>query len=835
MTITVPELSLVLLVGASGSGKSTFAAKHFRETEVLSSDHFRGLVSDDDNDQSATGDAFEALHLVARKRLERGLLTVVDATNVQREARSGLVRIARETNVLPVAIVLDLPAKVCQARNEKREDRRFGAHVVPHQRAQLRASLSRLKKEGFRHVYVLQSVEEVDAAKVTRTRLWNNRKDDHGPFDIIGDVHGCADELRALLTKLGYVEDAEGVHRHPDGRKAVFLGDLVDRGPDIPGALRIAMRMTQAGTALTIPGNHEVKLERKLAGKNVKLSHGLAQTVAQLEREPDAFIDELREFLASLVSHYVLDDGRLVVAHAGLAEHLHGRASGRVRQFCLYGETTGETDDLGMPVRLDWAKQYRGNAVVVYGHTPVAEARWVNGTICVDTGCVFGGKLTALRWPERELVSEPAREVYYEPIRPLASEERPADLLDIEDVSGKRVIETRFDHSVTLREENTAAALEVMSRFAMDPRWLVYLPPTMSPPESAREPGFLEHPREAFAYYRERGVDRVVCEEKHMGSRAVLVLCRDEETAQARFGEARLGAIYTRTGRPFFDDPALERALLVRAREAASEPFDELRSGWLVIDAELMPWSAKAQALLREQYARTGAAGTQALGATVEVLERAAARGVDGASALLERQRGRLERLERYVDAYGRYCWPVRTIDDYAIAPFHLLASEGAVHTDRDHLWHLAMLERMARADSLFRATAHRVVELADPESEREATAWWRERTEAGSEGMVVKPLSWLVRDSRGLLQPAIKCRGREYLRLIYGPEHTEESVLAQLRKRTVSGKRRLAIKEYTLGLEGLARFASGEPLWRTHECVFGVLALESEPIDPRL
>src|SRR5919109_3084217 len=284
-TIAVPELSLVVLVGPSGCGKSTFAGKHFGRFEVLSSDFCRGLVANDENDQSATPPAFEVLHFVAAKRLERGLLTVVDATNVQFEARKPLVELARRYHVLPVAIVFDLPERICQARNRERPDRDFGPHVIRQQRSQLQRSLRNLQREGFRHVHVLRSVEEVDAVTIERQPLWNNRRWDHGPFDIVGDVHGCADELEELLADLGYAADAEGVWRHPDGRKAVFVGDLVDRGPRIPDVLRLVMTMVKAGAALCVPGNHDDKLMRKLRGRSVQVAHGLRCSLEQLERE----------------------------------------------------------------------------------------------------------------------------------------------------------------------------------------------------------------------------------------------------------------------------------------------------------------------------------------------------------------------------------------------------------------------------------------------------------------------------------------------------------------------------------------------------------------------
>ncbi len=490
-TLKVPELSLIILIGSTGAGKSAFARRLFRPTEIVSSDACRGLVADDENDQSASKDAFELLHYLVAKRLKRGLFTVVDATNVQEEARKALVALARQYHVLPVAIVLDVPDAVAQERNAQRPDRRhLGRHVIASHRQQLRRSLLHLKEEGFRHIHHLRNVGEIDAIQsITRDRLYNNRQEETGPFDIIGDVHGCYEELRALLEKLGYqiteepildVRDlgvrvvaplaftsppsplsrgegglasssnlksenlnnirlsnlelekpetsppsprergvggevnAEGVRR-----KAIFFGDLVDRGPASPQVLRLVMSMVRDGSALCVPGNHDIKLLRYLNGKNVTVNHGLAETLAQLETEPEAFKSEVRRFLDSLVSHYVLDGGKLVVAHAGLTEEMQGRGAGAVRAFALFGESTGEMDEFGLPVRYEWAREYRGRAMVAFGHTPVPDAEWLNNTIDLDTGCVFGGRLTALRYPERELVAVSAAQVYSEPVRPL--------------------------------------------------------------------------------------------------------------------------------------------------------------------------------------------------------------------------------------------------------------------------------------------------------------------------------------------------------------------------------------------------------------------------------
>ncbi|WP_067458197.1 polynucleotide kinase-phosphatase [Actinomadura macra] len=847
--IKVPEMGLVVLVGVSGAGKSYFARKHFAPTQVISSDFCRGIVSDDENDQSATGDAFDLLHYIVGKRLRRGLLTVVDATNVQSKARQSLLGLAKEHDVLSVAIVLDVPEHVAVERNAGRPDRDLPAHVIPRQRRELRRGLRTLNRE-FRRSYVLAG-DEIDAVTVVREKAWNDRRELTGPFDIIGDVHGCRAELEELLTRLGYEIERDGSGRavnanHPGGRTVVFVGDLVDRGPDSPGVLRLAMGMVGAGNALCVSGNHEAKLVRALRGRKVRLAHGIAESLEQLAAEPEDFRDDALRFMDGLIGHYVLDEGRLVVAHAGLKEDYHGRASGRVRSFALYGDTTGETDEYGLPVRYPWARDYRGKAMVVYGHTPVPEPEWINNTICLDTGAVFGGKLTALRYPERELTSVAAQQVWYEPVRPLdapdtsvAGGRRESDVLKIEDVLGNQGVETRLMGRVTVREENALAALEVMSRFAMDPRWLVYLPPTMAPAETSSLPGYLEHPAEALAAYSNRGVVQAVCEEKHMGSRAVVVVCRDDSVASARFGvdDGTSGAVFTRTGRAFFRDPFRTSAVLDRVRAAigAAGLWDELDTGWLVLDCELLPWSAKAMDLIRTQYAATGAAARTALPMASDVLARADARGLD-VSGLRGHVDRRASNAARFRDAYARYCWPTDGLTGLRLAPFQILAGHNRTWaTVRDHDWHMDMAARLAAADTtgLIQRTDSVTVDLGSPESEAAVTEWWEKHTGAGGEGMVVKPLGPPPEDTK--VQPGVKCRGREYLRIIYGPDYTEPENLDRLRGRSLGRKRSLAMREHALGLEALDRLATGEPLWRVHQAVFAVLALESEPVDPRL
>jgi protein phosphatase len=853
MQVKIPELSLVILIGASGSGKSTFAQKYFKSTEIISSDYCRALVSDDESDQSVTQEAFEILHFIAAKRLAKGQLTVIDATSVKSEDRKSLLDLARQYHVLSVAIVFNLPERLCHERNQKRPNRQFGPHVVHQQRADLKRSLRYLKREGFKHVTIFDTLEDIEAIEIKRMPLWNNLKHEQGPFDIIGDIHGCFDELVALLDTLGYENiplkpfDKPQVITHPEGRKVIFLGDLVDRGPKTPDVLALVINMVASNIAFCVPGNHDVKLIRKLKGKNIKLTHGLAESVQQLENYSPEFHQQIIDFIDKLVSHYLFDDGKLLVAHAGMPKHLQGRASGKVREFALYGQTTGETDEFGLPVRYDWAADYRGQTTVVYGHTPIQEAEWLNNTICIDTGCVFGGHLTALRYPEKTLVSIPAEEIYYESVKPflpveassLSAQHTLDTILDIEEVIGKRFISTGLARKITVEENNAAAALEVISRFAVNPKWLIYLPPTMSPTETSQLPDRLEAPTEAFKYFRRSGIDKVICEEKHMGSRVVIIVCRDEQVVQKRFGieNEGIGICYTRTGRRFFNDMALETTFLTRIQATLeqSEFWEQFKTDWVCLDCELMPWSTKAEALIRQQYAAVGSASRAVLPEILVLLEQAKTRNLE-ITSLLEYYQARTEQVNQYVDAYRRYCWPTKEISDLKLAPFHILATEGEVHCDKDHIWHLNTLAQICKYDKeMMISTPYKIVKLTDEQSEKEGITWWQNLTDKGGEGMVIKPYNFIMKGRNGWVQPALKCRGREYLRIIYGPEYTASKNIKRLRGRALSLKRRLALQEFALGIESLERFINKAPLRQVHECVFAILALESEPIDPRL
>ena len=329
-----------------------------------------------------------------------------------------------------------------------------------------------------------------------------------------------------------------------------------------------------------------------------------------------------------------------------------------------------------------------------------------------------------------------------------------------------------------------------------------------------------------------------------MGSRAVVVACRDQEAAVKRFGASgdELGVIYTRTGRPFFKDQSLETMLLKRIVAALDgcDFWDRLQTSWVCLDCELMPWSAKAKELLRTQYAAVGAAGRASIPRTLGRLEQALDR-LPGAEhetllRLKEKFNASAGNIARFTAAYRQYCWEVGSIEDYKLAPFHVLATEDCVHVDKAHAWHMQEIEKICAQDNgVLKLTKTMNINLNDEGSRDAGVQWWLEMTQRGGEGMVVKPDAFVKHGKKGLVQPAVKCRGPEYLRIIYGPDYDHADNLVRLRNRFLGRKRSLALREFALGIESLQRFVDRKPLRKIHECAFGVLALESEPVDPRL
>ena len=417
-TIAIPSPSLVVLIGVSGSGKSTLCGRVFRPTEIVSTDACRAQLCDDPGNQQVSGAAFDLAHRIAEERLRRARLTVFDATSLRPVDRRALLAMAARHHLPAVAVVVDPPLDTCIERDRARKGRRVGRPVIERQHRLLREQAGSLPAEGFAVVHRLRGRRAAARAALDLVPLPCDRAEERGPFDIVGDVHGCASELGSLLHRLGYRRASRRrPFLHPGGRRVVLVGDLVDRGPGIVESAGLAMDMVAAGSALCVAGNHELSLAARLRGKDSSLSPGTRRSLQQIQALPAparrSFVRRFLEFVAHLPSHLVLDGGRLAVAHAGIKSEQIGRDSAEIRRFASHGDTTGEVDHYGLPVRVKWAAAYRGRALVVYGHTPVVDIEWVNNTVNIDTGCVYGGSLTALRYPERLVLSVAADKAHY--------------------------------------------------------------------------------------------------------------------------------------------------------------------------------------------------------------------------------------------------------------------------------------------------------------------------------------------------------------------------------------------------------------------------------------
>lgn len=863
MRITLPYAGIVLLVGPSNSGKTTLLNRLMKEnqllaSEVISSDQFRVLVSDIefiqwnqrpkeeadvlyDQYTRISTEAFEAMDYLIGKRARLNKLTIIDATHLKEDDRERYIRMGKKYHVPVVAIVLNVSEKELLMRDEHRDHPR-GKNRIKQQFQQFKRSLKSIKKEGFHRTYILN---EAELQELEIGRQENPLIIDLGNgLDFIGDIHGCFEEFMELLGKLGYVENEEGYYIHPAGRKILSLGDVMSRGPRSLETMLFFKKHVVAGYAYMIDSNHGWKIARWLDGRNVKLAHGDEKVEADFEEyetqfgkeSMDKVKQELKDWLLAAKSHFIIQKNGVKVAvatHAGIRDHHIGKQSQRISDFCRYGDTDG-LDENGKPIRKDWTIGHQSSELIIWGHDPKPQPLLVNNTLNIDQGVVFGGALTAYRYPEKQFVQVQAKQDYADvPDNPLWEWERkrlaPPNLGKY--INGYSVLTEQYGE-IAIYKEGIKPALDDLSHYTLPLEELVYLPPTMSPtPKPSRLEGYLEHPMEAFEYYQANGVDTMVVEKKHMGSRGILFLFKNKEAAKEYIGRESLGAIYTRTGRAFFQKELEEKILKVLNADLNSY-FEKYQTDFVLLDAEILPWNLKAKDLILKQYAHVGEMALLDRIKLSERLQKASENGRD-VEAWIKESDENIKNAAVFNEVYQKYCWETEGLEGIQIAPFHTLAHSAETFFDKPHTWHMEKNQEFSGLSSLFVETEYRVV--TDEESMKDAIKWWEEMTEDGHEGFVVKPETYVARPKGKLLQPAIKVRGRKYLHIIYGIDYLHPENLSRLKQRNAGKKQRNALKEFSLGVEAVNRFVRREALERWHECVLGVLALESEPIDPRL
>ncbi|WP_079508747.1 polynucleotide kinase-phosphatase [Mesobacillus jeotgali] len=863
MRIALPHTGIVLLVGPSNSGKTTLL-KRWQEqgkiapSEVVSSDQFRELVSDKefvdwrnipkeeadilfDEYSIISKEAFEMMDSLIRTRCRLNKLTLVDATHLQPDDRKRYIAMARESHVPIVSIVLDVPEKVLLERDEQRANPRSKRRIKQQYQVFTREKRF-MKKEGIRSIYF---VKEVDEIELTR-RSHPLELEVGAGIDIIGDIHGCYDEMIELLEKLGYKKDNEDLYLHPEGRRFLSIGDVMSRGPQSLRSMIFFYRHVEKGLAYMIDSNHGWKIARWLDGKKVTLSHGdekVEQEFWQYEEEYGAEAASewrfmLKDFLLKSPSHYILKKNGIptvVCAHAGIKDEYIGKQSPEVSDFCRYGDTDG-FNEKGKPVRKDWFIGHQTSQLIVWGHDPKPQPLKINNSLNIDQGAVFGGNLTAFRYPEKQIVSVKAREDYSgADDNPLHEWERKR--LNQPNIGkflqGYSVLTDEFGE-IAVPAETVKPAIDTVSHYTIPIEQLLYIPPTMSPtPAPSPLEQYLEHPAEAIRYYRSNGIEKMVAEKKHMGSRGILLLFKDHEAAKKHVGAETLGVIYTRTGRRFFEKE-LEEEIIHKLNDDlhSHEYFARHQTDYVLLDAEIMPWNLKAKELISKQYAHVAENAIMDRSVMYEKLAEAAKDKEDFMRWLKEYDE-KLTNAKEFAEVFQGYCWDVVTLDDIQIAPFHVLAHSDMTFFNETHEWHMKMNHQFAHCSSLFVTTEYKIID--SPASEAEVIEWWEKITKDGHEGIVIKPERYIARSKGQLLQPAIKVRGSKYLKIIYGMDYLQPENLIRLKKRNTGKKQKLALKEFALGIEGIHRFVNKESIERVHECVLATLAMEQDRVDPRL
>ncbi|KPU45895.1 Bis(5'-nucleosyl)-tetraphosphatase PrpE [Oxobacter pfennigii] len=580
MKIEIPATSLIVLCGIAGCGKSTFALKNFKDTEVVSSDRCRALVSDDEENMEVSKEAFELFYYIIKKRMNLKKLVVADSTAVSHEARRKLLDLAEDNNYYSILLAFDISTEIAIERNNLRQ-RKVSRYVIEKQYAAFLKSLKSVENEGFDKVIVLNENDADDFKHEIVS--YNIETEDKALFDIISDVHGCCTELEMLLDKLGYRKNGFK-YSHPDGRKVVFAGDIVDRGPRTMDTIRTVINMVNSGNALYIPGNHCNKFYRYLKGSKVQIKNGLETTVKEYEKleksEAKKIKNDFLELYENSPLYLMLDNGNLVVAHAGIKEEMIGKLSKKIIDFVLYGDVTGEVDDKGLPIRGDWAANYYGKPMIVYGHTPVSKAVFVNNTINIDQGASMGGSLTALRYPEKGLVSVQSQGTYYRGGRQQKEMEREIKLDDYKESLSLR---DRHDHKIKIDFAELRNTVDTLRAKEDIIKWIIYIPPILP---SINNESLESQLQNSMKYYKERSFDKVIIEPRFSSESIIMIICRDELCAAGYFkGDSPAMAYSIYREEIVLNDRVLMK---LQADIKAKGYFEKYNTEFLVIEADVL-------------------------------------------------------------------------------------------------------------------------------------------------------------------------------------------------------------------------------------------------------
>ncbi|WP_214842457.1 polynucleotide kinase-phosphatase [Exiguobacterium sp. s150] len=864
MHIQLPYAGIVLLIGPSNSGKSTWLnqlieIEIIRPSEVVSSDDYRKLVGDvehidwkghppDEADslfetyQDISTEAFALMTLLIEARARLNKLTIIDATHLYASDRKKYIELAHRLHQPIYALVLDIAQPILLERDRLRDFPRGGRRVKQQVQVFNREKRT-IKREGFNQIHVISDVSQVNVERENMNPL--HLSSERG-IDVIGDIHGCFDEFLELLERLGYRPNDEGLYVHPEGRVFLSLGDIMSRGPKSLETIEFFIRHVEADIAHMIDSNHGWKVFRWLEGRNVTMKHGDELFVEELQMyekqkgsdATETLKSSMKRLLKHAPSHYVLtkqDIPTAVCVHAGIRDEFIGKTSRDISDFCRYGDNEG-FDEAGKPIRKDWTVQHKSKTLIIWGHDPRPRPLRLNHTINIDQGVVFGGRLTAFRYPEQTIVQVEAKQDYAQvDDNPLVTlEAKRLDPPNIGKLMNGYTVDTEAFGEIRVSKETALPSIDLVSHHTVPLEELVYIPPTMSPtPKPSEEEDYLEHPNEAIAYYREHGITRLIAEKKHMGSRAILLLFKNEDAAEKAIGRRTKGIIYTRSGRKFFEREQ-EHEIVSRLHQSLTthDYFTTYQTDFVLLDAEILPWNLKARELIRNQYAHVAEQALLDRKQLQQTLE-SAVDHVEGIQDWFTEVNQKLEQAETFKQAFQTYCWDVEEIDSIQIAPFHVLAHSEETFFNQSHEWHMSMNQKLAEMDDLFLATDYKIIE--DTDSANDVIEWWKTMTEDGHEGIVIKPERFMTKVDGKLIQPAIKVRGRKYLSIIYGMDYLEPDNLKRLKKRNVSKKQKLALREFALGMEGIKRFVHRESLERYHECVLATLAMEAEPVDPRL